>query len=158
MDLAAILTSQYLASLEMLKQTITECPAWIWNSASDRNKFWQVAYHTLYFTQKYLADSSDTFTPWMKDWEPYDLDHTPNSEPFDKESLLKYLVFCQQHVAERAPELQLEAMEGHGDRSLITLELQIYSIRHIMQHAGELMERLGARTGAEIDWVDSGHA
>jgi hypothetical protein len=36
---------------------------------------------------------------------------------------------------------------------MLTLELQIYSIRHIMQHAGELMERLGARTDVEIDWV-----
>ena len=48
------------------------------------------------------------------------------------------------------PRLKLEEPEGHGAWSLITLELQIYSIRHLQQHTGELMERLGARTGAEI--------
>jgi hypothetical protein len=68
---------------------------------------------------------------------------------------LEYLAYCQQQVAERVPQLRLEEPEGHGDRSLITSELQIYSIRHLMQHTGELMERLGTRTGAEIDWVGS---
>jgi hypothetical protein len=41
---------------------------------------------------------------------------------------------------------------------MTTLELQIYSIRHIMQHTGELMERLGTRIGAEIDWVGRRYA
>jgi hypothetical protein len=40
---------------------------------------------------------------------------------------------------------------------MITLERQINSIRHIMQHTGELMERVGARADAQIDWVGSKH-
>jgi hypothetical protein len=155
MGLAAILISQYQASLEMLKQTITGCPESIWDAASDKNRFWQVAYHALYFTHEYLADSYETFTPWVKHREVYDFDDSQIFEPYDKESILEYLAFCQQHVAERIPRLNLEGPEGHGDRSMITLELQIYSIRHLMQHTGELMERLGARSGAEIDWVGS---
>jgi hypothetical protein len=71
MDIPAILISQYQASLEMLRQTITQCPESIWNAASDKNKFWHTAYH--------------------------------------------------------------------------------------MQHTGELMERLGSRTGVEIDWVGWKH-
>ena len=51
------------------------------------------------------------------------------------------------------PRLKLEELEGYGTRTLTTLELQIYSIRHLMQHTGELMERLGTRTNAQIDWV-----
>ena len=158
MDLTAILISQYQASLEMLKQTITECPESIWNADSDRNKFWQVAYHALYFTHEYLADSYETFTPWVKHRDVYDFDEAQIFEPYDKESILEYLAFCQQQVAERIPRLKLQELEGHGDRSLITLELQIYSIRHLMQHTGELMERLGTRTDVEIDWVGSMHA
>ena len=156
MDLAAILVSQYHASLEMLKQTITLCPESLWNAANDRNKFWQVAYHALYFTHEYLADSYESFTPWVKHREVYDFDESQVFEPYDKDTMLEYLAFCQEHVAKRIPKLNLEAPEGHG-RSLITLELQIYSIRHLMQHTGELMERLGARTGAEIDWVGWKH-
>jgi hypothetical protein len=33
------------------------------------------------------------------------------------------------------------------------LELQFYTIRHIQQHTGELMERLGSRADLEINWV-----
>ena len=43
------------------------------------------------------------------------------------------------------------------DEEYTGFELQIYSIRHIMQHVGELAERLGTRTGVEIDWVGSHH-
>jgi hypothetical protein len=157
MDIAAILISQYQASLEMLKQTITECPESIWNAASDKNKFWQVAYHALYFTHEYLADSYESFTPWIKHREVYDFDESQVFEPYDKDTILEYLAFCQQHVAESVPQLDLEAADGHGNRSLNRLELHIYSIRHIMQHTGELMERLGTRTGAEIDWVGQKH-
>ena len=157
MDTQAILISQYLASLEMLKQTITQCPESIWNAAGDKNKFWQVAYHALYFTHEYLADSYETFTPWVKHREVYDFDESQIFEPFDKDTILEYLAFCQQQVAERIPRLKLEEPEGHGSRSMLTLELQIYSIRHIMQHTGELMERLAARTDAQIDWVGRKH-
>jgi hypothetical protein len=68
----------------------------------------------------------------------------------------EYLAFCQQQVAERVPQLDLEEPERHG-RSMTILELQIYSIRHLMQHTGELMERLGTRTAAQIGWVGSKH-
>jgi hypothetical protein len=157
MNLTAILISQYLASLEMLKQTITQCPESIWNAASDKNRFWQVAYHALYFVHEYLADSEETFTPWVKHRGVYDFDESQIFEPYDKASILEYLAFCQQHVSERVPQLNLEEREGHGGRSLSTLELQIYSIRHTMQHTGELMERLGTRTDAQIEWVGSKH-
>jgi hypothetical protein len=154
MDTPAILISQYLASLEMLKQTITQCPESLWNDASDKNRFWQVAYHALFFTHLSVGESEEAFTPWNKHRDGYeDFEPPQDREPYDKDAILEYLAFCEQPVTVGVPRLKLEEPEGHGDRSLITLELQIYSIRHIMQHAGELMERLGARTGAEIPWV-----
>jgi hypothetical protein len=156
MNLPAILISQYQASLEMLKQTIILCPEAVWNAASDKNKLWQVAYHALYFTHEYLADSYQTFTPWVKHREVYDFDESQVFEPYDRDTILEYLAFCQQHVAERVPRLNLEGPDGHGG-SMTTLELQIYSIRHLMQHTGELMERLGTRSSAQIDWVGRKH-
>ncbi len=32
-------------------------------------------------------------------------------------------------------------------------ELQIYTIRHLQQHIGELMERLGSRAEVDVDWA-----
>lgn len=153
MNLAAILVSQFLAGLEMLKQTITLCPEDLWNAPQDKNPFWQVAYHALYFVHEYLADSPETFVPWEKHREVYDFDETQTFEPYDQATLLEYLAFLENHVRERLPQLRLDEVEGHGSRSMLTAELQIYSLRHLMVHTGELMERLGARTGAQIDWV-----
>jgi hypothetical protein len=159
MDIEAILVSQYRASLEMLKQTINQCPESIWNAASDKNKFWHAAYHALFFTHLYVADSEEAFTPWIKHRDGYeDFDVPQMGEPYDKNTILEYLAFCQQHVKERVPRLRLEAFEGNRDKAFTTMELQIYSIRHVMQHAGELMERLASRTDAQIDWVGSKHS
>jgi len=156
MDIPAILISQYLASLEMLKQTITRCPESIWNAASDKNKFWQVAYHALFFTHLYVADSEAAFIPWIKHRDGYEDFQVPQmSEPYDRDTVLEYLAFCQQQVAGRVARLNLE--EGFDGRPYTKLELQIYSIRHIMQHTGELMERVGTRADAQIDWVGSKH-
>ncbi len=156
MDIPAILISQYKASLEMLKQTVTSCPESIWNEASDKNKFWQVAYHALFFTHLYVADSEETFTPWIKHRDGYeDFDVPQIAEPYDRNTILEYLAFCQQQVGQRVPRLNLE--EGFDGWTYTKLELQIYSIRHIMQHTGDLMERVGTRAGAQIDWVGSKH-
>ena len=47
-----------------------------------------------------------------------------------------------QQVVERVTQLDLEAHSGFEWLPFGKLELQIYSIRHLQQHTGELMERL----------------
>lgn len=157
MDITAALISQYLASLEMLKQTLIQCPEPVWNAPGDVNKFWHTAYHALYFVDEYLQYPPTAVTPWSQHragWE--DFPAPPDGEFHDKATLLEYLAYCQQQVAERLPHLDLEAPDAHGP--LTMFELQVYSIRHIMQHTGELLERLAAHSGAQIDWVGSIHA
>jgi hypothetical protein len=143
----------------MLKEAIIACPDALWNAPEDRNKFWHVVYHTLFFTHLYAADSAESFVPWRQHRDGYEeFDGPPDDAPYDKATLLEYLAFCRRHLPERLPQLDLWAREGHEDRTLLTLERQINSIRHLMQHVGELLERLGSRTGAEIEWVASEHA
>ena len=85
MDLAEIIISQYLAALEMLKQTIIKCPESIWNSPDDKTKFWHIAYHALFYTHLYLQDSEADFTPWAKHRDEYQfigqLPWPPHSPP-----------------------------------------------------------------------------
>jgi len=162
MDASKAIISQYLAALEMLKQAIIQCPDSIWNDPGDKTKFWHVAYHALFYTHLYLQDSEQTFTPWPKHrpeyqfigqvpWPPHAAPQI--GEPYDKETVLEYLVFCQQQVTERAPLLNPEAVSGFSWLPFGKLELQFYNIRHIQQHAGELMERLGTRAHLELPWV-----
>lgn len=162
MNFSKVIVSQYLAALEMLKQAIVKCPDSIWNDHSDNTKFWHVASHALFYTHLYLQDSEQTFTPWYKHrpayqyigqvpWPPHSALHI--GEPYEKETVLEYLAFCQQHVAERVPQLNLEAASGFDWLPFGKLELQFYTIRHIQQHTGELMERLGTRADLVLDWV-----
>ena len=70
--------------------------------------------------------------------------------------MLDYLAFCRLQVADRVPRLNLEAEWGFSWLPFGKLELACNTIRHLQQHAGELMERIGTRAGVEIDWVGQG--
>src|SRR5262245_52814735 len=64
LSLRAMLKSQYHAALGMLRETIERCPDDLWLSAAHTNAFWQVAYHTLFFTHLYLLEDESSFKGW----------------------------------------------------------------------------------------------
>ena len=147
MDTNKIIQSQYLAALEMLKQVIVKCPAALWNAPGDKDKIWRKAYHALFYAHLYLQTAEKDFAPWEKHHDP------DTGVPFSPEDVLEYLSFVQNQVRERVPVLDLEAESGFHWLPFNKLELQLYNIRHIQQHAGELYERLGSRENIEFDWV-----
>lgn len=162
MDTEKIIQSQYYAALEMLKQAIVRCPDSLWDAAEDKNKFWHVAYHTLFYTHLYLQENEKAFIPWDRHRDEYQFlgpipfppHNMPNiGESYTKDDVLTYLSFVQKQVEELVPSINPEAESGFFWLSFNKLELQLYNIRHIQQHTGELYERLGVRAGAELDWV-----
>jgi hypothetical protein len=155
MTLHAIIQSQYQAALEMLNQAISRCPEDLWNNPEDKNRFWQVAYHAIFYAHLYVQESEKTFTPWVKHRVEV-LRLRIMAEPYSREEVLEYLEFSRQQIIAILPQLDLEGESGFHWLPFNKLELQIYSIRHIQQHAGELMERLGSRAGIDIDWVGRG--
>lgn len=166
MDLSQVIISQYRATLAMLRQTVTRCPESVWNDSGDQARFWHIAYHALFYTHLYLQDSPQTFVPWVGHRQNYQFfgrlpwpPHTPVQidEPYGKESVLDYLDFCEQQVQERVSQMKMDAESGFDWLPFSKLELQIYSIRHLQQHTGELMDRVGTRAGVEIDWVGMNH-
>ena len=167
MNIPDVLISQFQSALEMLKQTVTRCPDSLWNAPGGNAKFWHVAYHALFYTHLYLQDSEKDFTAWDRHRQDYQfLGPTPwpphampqIGEPYNRETVLEYLAFCQGEVGERVPGQNLEASSGFEWLSFGKLELQFYNIRHLQQHTGELMERLGSLAGVEIDWVGTKHS
>jgi hypothetical protein len=158
MDVKRALIDQYGAALEMLKQAIIKCPAARWNDAQDRKKFWQVAYHTLFYTHLYLHDGLKDFKPWAKHRQDYhQLRSLPEKvaigEPYSREEVLEFFELCQQTVEDKVSFLDLEAESGFDWLPFSKLELQLYNIRHIQHHAAELIEWLGATQGIDVDWV-----
>jgi hypothetical protein len=164
MIISDIIRSQFHATLAMLKQAITRCPDGLWNDPQDRNKFWRVAYHALFYTHLYLSSSDVEFKPWAmhhedyqflgpKPWPPHDLPTI--GTPYTREDLLAYVDVCWQFIDTQLPLIDFEGSSGFSWQPYNKLELQIYNIRHLQQHTGELMERLGSCAQIEVDWIGS---
>jgi hypothetical protein len=144
-----VIQSQYLASLEMLKQVIVKCPAALWDAPGNQDKFWRKSYHALFYAHLYLQNAEQDFVPWEKH-------HDPDGEmPFTKDEVLEYLSFVEKQVLDRVPATNLESESGFYWLPFDKLELQLYNIRHIQQHTGEFYERLGACDNIELDWVST---
>jgi hypothetical protein len=158
MEMKEAIKSQFYASLEMLRQAVEACPESLWASPEYPSPFWQIAYHVLFYTHLYLQPSEADFSPWEKHEEGYRAlssggERAEAGEPYSKEDILAYHRLCCDQVEEQVPLLDLEAESGFYWLPFDKLELQIYNIRHIQQHTGELYERLGTVGGLELHWV-----
>jgi hypothetical protein len=162
MDVKEAIKSQYLASLEMLRQTIAKCPESVWDDPEHKNRFWHIAYHVLFYTHLYLQEAEKDFAPWAKHrsqyhllgptpWPPYS--EPEIGDPYNQAEILEYLALCQQQVEEKVASLDPDAESGFDWLPFSKLELHVYNIRHIQHHVGELTGRLGAKEAIEVEWV-----
>jgi hypothetical protein len=155
METKPIIQSQYRASLAMLAQAIEKCPEPLWVDATYQNPFWHVAYHVLFYTHLYLQPTEGDFVPWAKhrDGITFLKPSAGDALPYTRQELLEYLDLCLEQVEIQVNALDLDAESGFYWLPFNKLELQFYNIRHIMQHTGELCERLGAHGEIEVAWV-----
>jgi len=166
MDMRKAVNSQLMAALAMLEQTIQRCPPDLWIDPQAKDQFWQIAYHALFYTHLYLQESEATFRPWPKHRKDYhllgpipwegNLMHAIG-EPYTRAEVLEYLEFCRNEGQTRLAELHFAGPSGFEWLPFSKLELQMYIIRHVQQHTGELGARLSDR-GIEISWVGVGPA
>ncbi len=135
----------------MLKQAIVKCPSDMWDATQDKDRFWFIAYHALYYAHLYLQDTRKDFVRWRKHGKPV------SSAPLPKEQVLEYVDFVEEEILHRVPAINLEAESGFHGFHINKLELQFVNIRHIQQHTGELYERLGSRRNVKLDWAEHRH-
>jgi hypothetical protein len=135
----------------MLKEAVTLCPEELWDDTAYKNRFWNIAYHALFYTHLYLQLNLEAFSPWEK--------HRPDSEQlqasnaYSKTEILEYLMVCQDQAARQSPELDMDGPSGFYWIPMNKLELQFYNIRHLQHHTGELCERLGGMGNVEVAWI-----
>jgi len=158
MRVKEMIKSQYYASLEMLREAIVMCPEAVWQSTVYKNQFWHIAYHVIFYTHFYLHLSEDDFVPWERHKGEYvslegSQQGIESKGPYTKEEILAYLALCLKQVEDQVDALDLDTESGFYWLPFDKLELQIYNIRHVQQHTGELSERLGARGDIEVNWV-----
>ncbi len=156
----ALLTSQYLAALAMLRNAMVACPDELWAGTQDTNQFWRIAYHALFYVDFYLSPSEEAFVPWehgiidanfMSAELPARADGLP---PYNtRAELLAYADTIAAGLRERLAADPLEQYSGFEWISFSRTELHVYSIRHAQHHAGQLTERLAANGHRGATWI-----
>jgi len=146
MKIKPILQSQYLSALAMLKQAIVQCPPEAWDDPRDKDKFWFVANHALHFAHQYLKAKDKGYPRWEQ------RRHSNPGKPFTKAEILQKLAQVEKDVFEQIALMDLEEKTGAAGALANKLELQIYNIRHIQHHAGELYQRLSAYP-VKVGWA-----
>ena len=136
MEIRQAILSQYRASFAMLREVLVKCPAAAWGAPGEKEAAWEKAYHAMHIAHMYLQPTLEAFTPWEKHREP------DQGAPYTQAELLQYLDMVEAETAKQISAVNLEAPSGFHWLAMNKLELQIYNIRHIQQHIGELYERL----------------
>jgi len=165
----SVLKSQYHASLAMLGEAIQRCPDNTWLATDHKNAFWQIGYHTLFFTHLYLGQDEAAFWPW--EHQQNEVQHPdgiagpsdPNStlplipKPYTKAQVLEYWNFCDQMVDGAVDRLDLESPQsGFSWYQMSKLEHQLVNLLHIQHHAAQLADRLRSASDIGIQWVSEG--
>jgi hypothetical protein len=166
-ELSAAIRSQYEAALRMLRLAIEACPEQAWDDAGEKNRFWHVAYHAVFFTHLYLHDSYETFRPWPGHRPEYQfLGQAPGppprpariGAPLTKAEVQALLSLVRAELPARLAALTPGAPSGFHWLSFDKLELHLYSIRHLQHHTGQLVDRLRERHAILTAWVFDGSA
>lgn len=159
MNISDHFISQYNACLWMLKNTITismEFPQhYLWNAETEKNRYWHIAYHTLFYTDLYLAKDNKSFMPWALHQEDYHLLSPEALEPYYQEELLSYLNKINSSLKLSLENCNFEKHSGFSWLPFNKFELHIHNIRHIQHHTGQLVERIREKRHIEVDWIVS---
>jgi len=156
---------QFGAAINMLENALQACPAVLWKerlwstpSGQLRSQelppefaeFWYIAYHTLFWLDLYLSGSrEEDFTPPAPFiWTELDPAVSPE-RPYTKEELHTYLVATRQKchtqlfalTDERAH--QIVSYPWAEGQTVSFLELLLYNMRHVQEHAAQLSLFLG---------------
>jgi hypothetical protein len=159
MTLQCVIKSQYHASLAMLREAIDSCPARLWTSDQYVNQFWQVAYHTLFYTHLYLQPTEADFVPWEHHRPAYNRfgsgpDAPSTLTPYSVQQVRAYCLGCQDMVESAVDRLDLASPEsGFSWYRMPKLEHQFVNLRHIQHHTGQLADRLRQTANLGVRWV-----
>jgi len=152
----SVIAAQYRASLEMLGAAADACSEELWIDPRHKPPVWRIVYHTLFFTDLYLSETAEAFSPWAKHVAPYESLEPLlpiDGAPYTKADLREYRMQLSAGVEARVAGLDLTGSSGMPWLPFSKLELQFYNIRHIHHHTGQLTTWLREELGREIDWV-----
>jgi hypothetical protein len=159
------LWQQFGAAIDMLDNALRACPdalwrARLWDKPSERPEyaqFWYITYHTLFWLDLYLSGSAKGFVPP----EPFTLDEMDPAglvpeRPYTKDELHAYLEHgrakCRTTIEALTDEKARERCKFSWDE-ISLVELLLYTMRHVQEHASQLNLFLGQSVGSAPGWV-----
>jgi hypothetical protein len=164
--LKPILKSQYHAGLAMFRDAIEQCPPELWMARGHVSAFWQIAYHTLFFTHLYLHREESAFQPWaghQRDVQHQDGLTGPADvrsalpvlpRPYSKDDVLAYWRVCDGMVDDALDGMDLASEScGFWWYPVSKLEHQMINLRHLQHHTAQLADRLRTATDVHVEWV-----
>jgi hypothetical protein len=149
---------QFGAAIDTLDDAIGLCPdplwtAVLWPDEEDvrYGQFWYVAYHAVVWLDLFLTGSREGFEPPA----PFLRGAFPD-QPYTKGQIRAYLAQCREKC-----QATIEGLTDEKARQRCPfpwmeptfLELQLYCMRHVMEHAAHLSFFLGQQGVTGMDWV-----
>lgn len=152
------------AAIDMLEGALKACPDDLWQARLWKDKefpasaeFWYVAYHAITFLDYYMSESFDGFAPpppfTMSEFQE---DFEMPAHVYTKAELQTYLEYSRSKTRNRIKNLR-NLMELQSVRrdwiDMSVAELIQYTMRHIMEHEGQLSMLLGHHGAQGARWV-----
>jgi uncharacterized damage-inducible protein DinB len=154
-----MLWRQYAVAIDSLDEALRICPDELWEKslwddepdqwvANGFSTFWYLGYHTLFWIDLYLTGAEEGFAPPA----PFDLVEMQDDEQlprtYTRAELRQYLAHCRQKVEETIRAMSTEeayrlCQFPWGE--LPYAELQLYTMRHVVEHAAQLHMFIGQR-------------
>ena len=155
---------QFGATIDMLENALRACPDELWSdrlwsdgsAQPEFSEFWYVVYHTLFWLDFYLSGSVEGFAPPA----PFTLDELEAGllpeRTYTKDELHTYLdhgrAKCRATIAALTDEQARQRCKfGWGEISFV--ELLLYNMRHVQEHAAQLNLFLGQKLVSAPGWV-----
>lgn len=149
---------QFGAAIDMLDDAVSACTDQLWTANlwddpedSRYGQFWFVAYHTLFWLDLYLTGTGEGFLPPA----PFIRGALPE-KPYTKDDVSAYLRQCRhkcQTIIEGLTDEKAHRICTFEWMEPTYLELQLYSMRHVQEHAAQLNLVLGQNGLTAADWV-----
>lgn len=165
---------QFGAAIDVLERALVACPDSLWTQRlwpapppppfpPRFAEFWYVAFHALVWLDLYLSGvpEEDFAPPAPFATGEIDSVEALPERPYSKEELLAYLATTRQKCHGTLAALTAEqarrpvAYPWSTGQSISFLELQLYNMRHVQEHAAQLSLFLGehAVSDADLGWV-----
>lgn len=165
---------QFGAAIDMFENALLACPETLWQERLWRTppppefppqfaEFWYVAFHTLIWLDLYLSGvpEEDFAPPAPFARGVLDSAEAEPEQPYTREELHAYLAALRQKcrttllaLTDEQARQPVEYPWTEG-QSVSFLELQLYNLRHVQEHAAHLSLLLGQHgvPGEALDWV-----